>query len=87
MHNNENNCPHCSRSIRVGETTGQRQREAGLIYLRAHCPSCEVRIDAAGIGELDARLDMERKLKRRIGQPKEKFRIKVRPTRKRRRSR
>lgn len=80
-------CPFCNREITIRETTTAQQEEAGLVYLAARCVPCEARIDAAGIGQVDALKDMDDRISRRIGTRPESYRIKIRPERKRRRKR
>jgi len=59
-------CPFCGTLCSVSETTSYRQRSVGLCYLQIKCPHCGSRIDAAGIGENEAFIDLDRKIEARF---------------------
>lgn len=58
-------------------TTTREQAKAGLVYLLARC-RCGTRIDAAGIGQADADQDMDKRIERLRGTPREQWTIRPR---------
>jgi len=77
-------CPHCRGRIEFSETTDERQRQAGLVYLSAKCFPCDSRFDAAGVGFEDAKGEAVKILKKRIGTHPNRWKIRPGRTRRRR---
>lgn len=79
-------CPFCGLEIQVYDVTEPERRKVGLVYLRAGCPACGIRIEAAGIGGVDEALCLlDRQIAMRVGTKPEQWRIRPRKERKSRR--
>lgn len=61
------NCPFCKSEMRVVETTGDKQEEVGLVYLKVKCHRCMSIIEGTGHGNEDAIKNLDKKIKKRIG--------------------
>jgi len=78
-------CPFCNAEVYLREVTTQEQREIGLVYLSAKCTSCREQFDGAGIGRDDAMTRLENKRGKRVGTSPERWRIKLREPRSKKR--
>lgn len=76
-------CPFCFDLAQVNETTTEPRRRVGLVYLRMKCLSCMIIVEAVGNGEAEARNDMTKRLKSRMGTDPNRWHIKPVAVRKR----
>ena len=60
-------CPFCEGPIQVHDTTEPERRVAGLVYLRADCVICRIRLASAGVGLDDALRQLDHAIAKRVG--------------------
>jgi hypothetical protein len=65
LEDTDTDCPRCYFGMTVTEITDAKGAEVGLVYLKAVCRRCALRIDSAGIGMYEARFDLEAAKRRR----------------------
>jgi len=82
--NEHRQCPFCARLLEVYDTTEPKARAVGLVYLQMRCPSCNVRIEGAGVGMKEALEQFDASREKRIGTTPDQWRIKPGRTRRRR---
>jgi hypothetical protein len=61
----DTDCPRCYYGMTVTDMTTADEAAVGLVYLKAICRRCKLRIDAAGVGMADARHDIDTAKRRR----------------------
>jgi hypothetical protein len=79
-------CPFCGSPIEASDVTEPDSRDVGLIFLRAKCVRCDVKLESAGLGADEAMKNMGKVLAKRVGTKPEQWRIqpsKERPRKKR----
>lgn len=78
-------CPFCGSPIEAVDMTAPDSRDLGLIYLRAKCPRCDVKLESAGLGAGEAMKNMGKVIAKRVGTKPEQWRIQPSVERPRRR--
>lgn len=76
-------CPFCNKEIGVERHSTPKEARVGIMYLIAKCLECNIQIDGAGVGELNALNELDLKIKNRIGTDPGQW--KIRPTQRKKR--